>query len=71
MCGCHHVAHTRVGVTELIRELTNVVPDSLHSLMVLLPAGHGVGGLLVLESFENGLVLDRDLHQLALSLLTV
>jgi len=58
-------------VAQLIRELTDLVQHSVSLIVFAIPLLHIVVGLLVLEPFENLLVLHSDLHQFSFPFLSV
>ena len=56
---------------ELIWVLAHVVSDFLDLLKVSRPLGHAIGRLLLLQTLQDSLVLDRNFHQLILPLHSV
>ena len=59
-----HESRPAVVAIKLVGELANIVSDLLDVVEFALPAGDAVCGLLVLQSLENGLILDLDFLQL-------
>ena len=68
---CQRKSRLAVAVLELVRVLAHVVSDFLDLLKVSRPLGHAIGRLLLLQTLQDSLVLDRNLHQLILSLHSV
>jgi len=64
-------ARLAVGLFKLVAILAHVIPDLLKLLEIPRPLGYAVGGLLLLKTRQNGLVLNCDLHQLVLALNSV
>ena len=58
-----HESRPTVVAIKLVGELANIVSDLLDVVEFALPAGDAVCGLLVLQSLENGLILDLDFLQ--------
>ena len=68
---CQRKSGLAVAVLELVWVLAHVVSDLLDLLKVRRPLGHAIGRLLLLQTPQDGLVLDRNFHQLILSLHSV
>ena len=72
LLGCRlQEASPRLAIPKLVRELTDVVPNLLNVLELLLPLCHTVSWLFILQTSENCLVFDCYFHQLFLSVFSV
>ena len=65
--GGHHISRPAVHGVELVGEFAHVIPDLGHFFEVSGPVSHAIGRLLVLQSLQNGLVLQLNLHHGRLS----
>jgi len=68
---CQSETRLAVGLFELITIFTHVVPDLLNLLEILWPLCHAVCRLLLLETSQNSLVFNSNLHEVFFSLNSV